>query len=354
MIDRLITYHKILGTKSSCNYELKPVEFYNVNTANLNDATQDAESRPTTHTAAVSTALLGDDDSLQNEMGMSAPKTNTVVTDVSDKIGRKVTTDMATKSEPSRMNSVTSHDGPQSGSKSTAARTNSDAIDFPDNILQEMSITSRSSGEQQEVHVICPYTQTEPSSEFNLKSVPSHASNLSAPLIKTVASDNVLDDISRKLSKLQKQQRIKFKRRLLLSENKSQRKENKNRKANEKYASEEKYRAKKKSYSKRNYSNEEIGQRKRDYATNHHYQTNSELRQKKKRYVTTQYRENVDFRQRQKLYITNRYKDNVEFRQRQKLYMNNSYRNNAEHEKTTVHYQQIQGRCRIQAEAKTV
>ncbi|KAI3352191.1 hypothetical protein L3Q82_021002, partial [Scortum barcoo] len=65
MIDRLLKYHRILGTQSSCNYELKPVEFYNVNTINQSDAIPDTESQPTTHPAAVSTALL--DDALQNE-----------------------------------------------------------------------------------------------------------------------------------------------------------------------------------------------------------------------------------------------------------------------------------------------
>ncbi|KAI3352121.1 hypothetical protein L3Q82_020932, partial [Scortum barcoo] len=43
MIDRLLKYHRILGTQSSFNYELKPVEFYNVNTINQSDAIPDTE-----------------------------------------------------------------------------------------------------------------------------------------------------------------------------------------------------------------------------------------------------------------------------------------------------------------------
>ncbi|KAI3357213.1 hypothetical protein L3Q82_015681 [Scortum barcoo] len=72
MIDRLLKYHRILGTQSSCNYELNPVEFYNVNTINQRDTIADTESQPTAHLAAVSTALL--DDALQNGPALYAPK----------------------------------------------------------------------------------------------------------------------------------------------------------------------------------------------------------------------------------------------------------------------------------------
>lgn len=186
MIDRLRKYHKVLGTESSCNYELKPVAFYNVKTAILNDAIPETESQPTTHTAAVSNALV--DDAPQKESNPSAPKINTVVPDVTVNIVHEVPADMETEPELSSqfsLISVTSHDTPQS------------------------------------------------------------ESNVSAPIINTVASDNVLHDISCKLSKLSKQQREKHKRRLMLSVKVSQRKENQKRKEKEKYASNETYKAKK-------------------------------------------------------------------------------------------------------------
>ncbi|KAI3357220.1 hypothetical protein L3Q82_015676, partial [Scortum barcoo] len=88
MIDRLLKYHRILGTQSSCNYELNPVEFYNVNTINQRDTIPDTESQPTTHPAAVSTALL--DDALQNGPALCAPKVNTE---------HEVCTDMETKTK---------------------------------------------------------------------------------------------------------------------------------------------------------------------------------------------------------------------------------------------------------------
>ncbi|KAG8009302.1 hypothetical protein GBF38_017425, partial [Nibea albiflora] len=99
MIDRLIKYHKTLETNASCNYELKPVAFVNLNDpkpvafvnlndpkpvafvnlndpkpvafvnlndpkpvafVNLNDPNLDKTSQATTHTAAVSTFALDD------------------------------------------------------------------------------------------------------------------------------------------------------------------------------------------------------------------------------------------------------------------------------------------------------
>ncbi|GLD73925.1 uncharacterized protein AKAME5_002525100, partial [Lates japonicus] len=66
MIDRIRMCHKSFGTQSTCNCELKPVEFHSENTANQ------SEVMPDTQTTTPSPVVV------------DAPKTNTVVTDLSD------------------------------------------------------------------------------------------------------------------------------------------------------------------------------------------------------------------------------------------------------------------------------
>ncbi|TKS65456.1 hypothetical protein D9C73_028378 [Collichthys lucidus] len=246
MIDRLIKHHKMLETHSSSNYELKPVAF--VNSANLNNPILDKASPPTTHTAAVSTAVLDDD--AQNKSSLSAQKMNN--DDVSNSIAHEVSTDMETGPEPLSpfsfsLISLTSHDAPKSKS---------------------------------------------------------------ASITNAVVGDNVLHDISRKLLKIRKQERKKYKRRLMRSQKVSQRKENQKRKEKVKYASDETYKEMKRSYSYRKYSTEELRQSKQQYVTNQ-YRRNSELRQKKILHTTNRYRENVQFRQKRKQYITNRYRETL-------------------------------------------
>ncbi len=82
MIDRLLKYHRVIGTQSSCYDEWKPVEFLSVNMANLNDATPDSESQSTNLTTAVPTALQ--DEAPRNDFSLSAPEINTLVADLSD------------------------------------------------------------------------------------------------------------------------------------------------------------------------------------------------------------------------------------------------------------------------------
>ncbi|CAJ1057733.1 hypothetical protein D9C73_028378 [Xyrichtys novacula] len=144
-----------------------------------------------------------------------------------------------------------------------------------------------------------------------LKETQEIQSNLTQPLINIpVASDNVLHDISIKLSKLNKEQRKKYKRRLMASEKTSQGKEDKKMKERKKYAKDETYKAKKKSYSSEKYS------------------VNPEIQTKKRQKITTKYRESTDFRLKQKLGITRKYRENVEFKGRQKEYITKKYREN--------------------------
>ncbi|CAJ1057758.1 hypothetical protein GBF38_014792 [Xyrichtys novacula] len=160
---------------------------------------------------------------------------------------------------------------------------------------------------------------------------PSTQSNLTQPLITIpVASDKVIHDISTKLSKLNKQQKKKFKRRLMRSEKTSQKKKDKNKKEREKYAKNETYKAKKKSYSSKNYSvNPEIQTKKRKEITTK-YRESTDFRLKQKDYITKKYRENVEFKGRQKEYFTKKYKENVEFKGRQKEYITRKYRENVD------------------------
>ena len=111
MTDKLMKQHKMMATHSSYIYELKPVEFYSVNTTNLNNAIPDT---PTSQSAAPTTAVL--DDALQKESSLSAPRFTTVVTVVSNNTVHDACTDMETETEPLSqftLNSDTSHDAPQ-------------------------------------------------------------------------------------------------------------------------------------------------------------------------------------------------------------------------------------------------
>ncbi|KAG8008520.1 hypothetical protein GBF38_019715, partial [Nibea albiflora] len=151
MIDRLIKYHKTLETNSSCNYELKPVAFVNLNDpkpvafVNLNDP------KPVAF------------------VNLNDPKPVAFVN----------------LNDPKPVAFVNLND--PNLDKTSQATTHTAAV-----------------------------------STFAL-------------------DDNVLHDISRKLSKLGKQARRKYKRRLMLSEKVSQRKENQKRKEKVKYASNETY-----------------------------------------------------------------------------------------------------------------
>ncbi|XP_034567817.1 uncharacterized protein LOC117832690 isoform X2 [Notolabrus celidotus] len=199
------------------------------------------------------------------------------------------------------------------------------------------NITSSSTANQPEVHEVFPNTHTEPEPAhgFSLNSdksqdCPPSELLLTDPLIRTDTSAHDLShDISSKVSKLGKEQRRKFKMRLMHSENLIQRKENQKRKERVKYALDEKYKAKKKSYSSQRSSKEELRKAKQKYDTNH-YRNNPEIQKKKRNHITTRYRESTDFRLKQKAYITRKYRDSVEFKDRQKKYITRKYRNSVE------------------------
>ncbi|CAJ1057749.1 uncharacterized protein LOC117832690 isoform X1 [Xyrichtys novacula] len=206
MIDRLIRYHRILGTAASCTYELKPVVFNDENPSDAIPATESPSTSP-----SVTTTVINDD--------TSAPQMNTDVHENTEH-------DMETEPEPLINFTTVSDDTSQKVSTlmETQARQQGQ--------ISNNSVTS-------EVTVTTEETQ----------------SNLTEPLINIpVTSDNVLHGISNKLSRLSKQQKQKFKRREIRSEKTSQKKENQKRKEREKYAKDETYKAKKKSYSSNKYS----------------------------------------------------------------------------------------------------
>lgn len=133
MTDRLTRCHQMFDTESSCNYELKHVGFYSVDTVSLNDATPGTESRPTPHTAVASTLLVN-----------PVMETETV------------------QSSQFSLISVQSHDCSNNDSNLTARAMNSTFNILFDDLLQGVStdMISVSSVMQQEVHKVFIDTQT--------------------------------------------------------------------------------------------------------------------------------------------------------------------------------------------------
>ncbi|CAJ1057886.1 uncharacterized protein LOC117832690 isoform X1, partial [Xyrichtys novacula] len=156
-------------------------------------------------------------------------------------------------------------------------------------------------------------------------------SNFTQALINNpVTSDNVLNDISSTLSKLNKAQKKKILRRVMTPQKTPQKKDNQKRKEREKYAKDETYKAKKKCYSMSRYSvNPEIQTKKRQNIRSK-YRESTDFRLKQKLYMTRKYRENVDFKNRQKQYMNKKYRENVDFKDRQKQYLNKKYRENVD------------------------
>ncbi|CAJ1085427.1 uncharacterized protein LOC117832690 isoform X1 [Xyrichtys novacula] len=281
---------------ASCRYELKPVVFCDVNPSDAIPATESPSTTP-----SVTTTVINDD--------TSAPQMNTDVHENTE-------CDMETEPEP--------------------------LIDFsqcsvtltgPESLAPEIN-TTVSNDTSQNVSILMEIQAHQPG-QISMNSVTEETqetqSNLTQPFITIpVASDNVIHDIATKLSKLSKERKLKFKRRLMRSEKTSQEKKDKNSKEREKYAKNETYKAKKKSYSSKNYSvNPEIQTKKRKKITTK-YRESTDFRLKQKDYMNKKYRENVEFRGRRKEYITKNYRENVEFKGRQKEYITKNYRENVE------------------------
>ncbi|KAM3626096.1 uncharacterized protein V6R79_022399 [Siganus canaliculatus] len=264
MIDRLKLYHQMLGTQSTCNYELKPVTFLT-----LSDDAPDRESEATTETAAASPALL-DHDPVQD-----------------------------TQTSPTQMNTVP---------------------DLMENTVHAM--------------------ETETSDDFLIQYSDSSSKPpqcVPASSAPQLSSNNHSHDISSYLSRLNKQQRQKYKRRLATAEKVSKRKENQKRKDREKYATDETYRAKKKSHSRKRYESSELQQKKKtDLRTK--YKVDADFKQRTKQYITSRYRTNDKFRQKQKHYITGKYRDDEMFRQKQKHYITGKYRDDEMFRQKQKHY----------------
>ncbi|CAJ1085629.1 uncharacterized protein LOC117832690 isoform X2 [Xyrichtys novacula] len=164
-------------------------------------------------------------------------------------------------------------------------------------------------------------------------------SNVTQPLINIpVTSDNVLNEISSKLSKRNKAEKKKILRRVMTPDKTPQKKDNQKRKEREKYAKDETYKAKKKCYSMSKYSvDPEIQTKKRKKITSK-YRESTDFRFRQKLYMTTKYRENVDFKDRQKKYITKKYRENVDFKDKQKKYITKKYRENVDFKDSQKRY----------------
>nr|XP_040030752.1 uncharacterized protein LOC120818062 isoform X1 [Gasterosteus aculeatus aculeatus] len=325
MIDRLKKSHRMMDTQSSCNYELKPVEFYNVNTVNLNGGLPNTDCRPTAVPVDESNSPIATDQTSSPETTPHTPAVN----------------------QPEVLITTSSHDAPHTESESTAQVINPVLSDPSDDILtaESSDIIFTSSVRQQEV-----INSNEPELSTKSTFLPSHDASLNEPSISssvanTVASDLsdvLLQGISCKLTKCDKNKRRKMKRRLIISEKTQQRQESKKRKEREKYASNKAFKTEKKSHAKSKYQNNpefrqkkinntrdnvDFQQKRKEYISNR-YRENADFRQKKKQIFVSRYRNNPDFREKKKQHFTNRYRDNAEFRKGKKLSFTAFYKNN--------------------------
>ncbi|XP_076738385.1 uncharacterized protein LOC143416753 [Maylandia zebra] len=285
MIKRIQDSYEMMEISPSCNYELKPVQFYSMSTVNLSDTITDTVCRPTAATAVASTHS----DTTVDEANSSTPRRNTTT-------------------------------------------------DLTENIFCQMSICTPPV-KQKEVHVT-QFTSYEDQNEppnipteelcSELSFLPSSDafSCQSNAAITNVAACDLSDIVLQKVKKVNKQQRQKVRRRLMASEKpRNQRKENQKRKERQKYASNKEYKEKKKSCTSEAYKNNpEVRQKymKRRYCEN------DEFRKKQKQYVKKRFSENATVRKKQQQYIKRRYCDNAEFRQKQKNYITKRYQENPE------------------------
>ncbi|XP_076732290.1 uncharacterized protein LOC143413342 [Maylandia zebra] len=213
MIKRIQDSYEMMEISPSCNYELKPVQFYSMSTVNLSDTITDTVCRPTAATAVASTHS----DTTVDEANSSTPRRNTTT-------------------------------------------------DLTENIFCQMSICTPPV-KQKEVHVT-QFTSYEDQNEppnipteelcSELSFLPSSDafSCQSNAAITNVAACDLSDIVLQKLKKVNKQQRHKMKRRLMASEKpRNQRKENQKRREQQKYASNKDYKEKKKSCASETYKN---------------------------------------------------------------------------------------------------
>ncbi|KAL3988863.1 hypothetical protein ACER0C_013181 [Sarotherodon galilaeus] len=288
MIKRLQDSYEGMEISPSCNYELKPVQFYSMSTVNLSDTITDTLCRPTAATAVAPTHS----DTTVDEANSSTPRRNT-------------TTDL-TKNIFCQMSICT-----------------------PLVKQKEVHMTQFTSYEHQNEPPNIPTEEL--CSELNFLPSNDAFSCQSNAAITNVAACDLSDIVLKKLKKVNKQQRHKMKRRLMASEKpRNQRKENQKRKERQKYASNKDYKEKKKSCTSTAYKNNpEVRQKQQQYVKRR-YCENGEFRQKQQQYVKRRYCENGEFRQKQQQYVKRRYCENAEFRQKQQQYVKRRYCENAE------------------------
>ncbi|KAL3983641.1 sodium/potassium-transporting ATPase subunit beta [Sarotherodon galilaeus] len=298
MIKRIQDSYEMMEISPSCNYELKPVQFYSVRTVNLSDTITDTVCRPTAATAVAPTHS----DTTVDEANSSTSRRNTT-TDLTEISQMSVCTPLEKQQEVC-MTQFTSHEAPQ--------------------------------------NEITNIPTEEPPSEFNFLSSNDAFCCQSNAALKNISSCDLSNEVFQKILKLKKvnkQQRRKMKRRLMASEKpRNQRKENQKKKERQKYASNKEYKEKKKSCTSKAYKNNPEVRRKQQQYMKRRYCENDEFRQKKEDYIKRYFSENATVRQKQRQYIKRRYCENDEFRKKQQLYIKRRYCDNAEFRQKQKNY----------------
>ncbi|XP_078786332.1 uncharacterized protein LOC144981283 isoform X1 [Oryzias latipes] len=300
MIDRIKLCHSKFDTQPSTLYELKPVEFSSVNTDNNRNV---SDCRPT----------------VSESHGAADGSTSHPAADQPLNISPHMSTSDVLMEEASAGN-ITS------------------TVQQVGLMMSETTTEHEPSGESTSSHDVSVTDK-----------------NLDTDVIQTTAGDLPdagLTETSINFSRLTKSERRKMRRRLINSQKKGQKQENKNSKERQRYKNNPTFRKKKTLQSQKNYSeNSQLRekkkrnmkaynknctiknvdfQQKRKLYIRDRYRQSEQFRQKQKTYITKLYRQNEEFRGKQKMYIRNRYRLNEEFRGKQKMYIRNRYRLNEE------------------------
>ncbi|XP_025760247.1 uncharacterized protein LOC112844863 [Oreochromis niloticus] len=298
MIKRIQDSYEMMEISPSCNYELKPVQFYSMSTVNLSDTITDTVCRPTAATAVASTHS----DTTVHEANPSTPRRNTT-TDLTEVSPMSVCTPLV-KQQEVYMTEFTSHEA------------------------HENEFTNIPTEDQ--------------SSQFNFLLSNDAFSCQSNAAIKNGAACDLSDTVLQKIcnmTKVTKHQRRKMKRRLMTSDKpRNQRKENQKRKERQKYASNKDYQEKKKSCTSKAYKNNPEVKRKQQQYMKRRYCENDEFRQKKQQYIKRRYYDNAEFRHKQKEYIKRHFSENATVRQKQQQYVKRRYNENAEFRQKQKNY----------------
>ncbi|XP_025760000.1 uncharacterized protein LOC109200993 [Oreochromis niloticus] len=260
MIDRIKRLYRMFSIAPSCTYELQPVEFHSENPADQRDADENRQTATTVPAPAL------------NEPEFETPKST-------EQTQKTVTDTLATEVMSSRVDY----------SNEPAAQLNNRPSDYLEIETPASSVRD---------------------TQVTKESVPQNDLNTASCLTETT------EELSHKLLKLNKQQRRKIRRRLLVQENLPQRKENQKKKERQTYTFDESFKAKKKDSSRKSHDSDHS--KKKSVYKNNLYKLNATYREKQREHFRKIYRDSAKIRERKRERVIRMYKEDSLFREKQK------------------------------------